>query len=374
MTTSSTGNAGDPSPHTSTGVLAERIGPQTPEQRVVVDVQARTVAKVLALLFVFTVGLSLLESVRTVLIWVGIAMFLAIALNPAVALVERRMPRVPAVLLVFATFVVGLLVVIGLLVEPFVSQIDNIVADAPHAAETVSRNPLVHRLDQQYHLAEKAREHASDLPKIAFGAAGSIVSGVTATITVLFLTAFILFELPRMGEVVLSQLRPAGADRARQIGGHINRNVGGYVVGNLLISVIAGVVAFILLWLVGVPYALTLGVVVAIGDLIPLVGATLASIIVVAVAYFTAGTTDAIIVFVVIMVYQQIENHVLQPIVYRRTIQIPSLIVLIAVLAGASLLGIIGALVAIPVAGTLYTIFSELLEARAERLALEAEG
>ena len=100
MTTSSTGNTGDQSPHTSTGVLAERIGPQTPEPRVVLDVPARTVAKVLALLFVFTVGLSLLESVRTVLIWFGIAMFLAIALDPAVALAERRMPRTPAVLLV----------------------------------------------------------------------------------------------------------------------------------------------------------------------------------------------------------------------------------------------------------------------------------
>ena len=100
------------------------------------------------------------------------------------------------------------------------------------------------------------------------------------------------------------------------------------------------------------PYALTLGVVVAIGDLVPLVGATLASIIVVATAYFTQGTTAAIIVFVVVMVYQQIENHVIQPIVYRHTVQIPSLVVLIAVLAGASVLGIVGALVAIPIAGT----------------------
>ena len=147
-----------------------------------------------------------------------------------------------------------------------------------------------------------------------------------------------------MTEVLLSQMRPAGAHRAREIGGHINRSVGGYVVGNLFISVIAGVVATATVWVLGVPYALTLGVIVAIGDLVPLVGATIASIIVVATAYFTQGNTAAVIVFVVVMVYQQIENHVIQPIVYRHTVQIPSLVVLLAVLAGASVLGIVGAL------------------------------
>ena len=156
------------------------------------------------------------------------------------------------------------------------------------------------------------------------------MNGVAATVTVLFLAAFVLFELPQINELILSQLRPSGADRAREIGGHINRTVGGYVAGNLLISVIAGVVAALTLWILHVPYALTLGVVVAIGDLVPLVGATIASILVIAVAYFAGGTTDGIIVFVVIMVYQQIENHLIQPAVYRRTVQMPALVVLIA--------------------------------------------
>ena len=110
---------------------------------------------------------------------------------------------------------------------------------------------------------------------------------------------------------------------------------------------------------------------VAIGDLIPLIGATLASIVVIAVAYFSRGTMDGIIVFVVIMAYQQIENHVLQPLIYRRTVQIPALVVLIAVLIGAALLGILGALVAIPIAGTIQVIVKDLLEARAERLRRE---
>ena len=353
-------------------ISSRRVAMETQPQRIMLEVQARTVAKVLALVLAFSIVVSLLDTVRTVIVWFGIALFLAIVLNPLVAFTERWMRRPAAVVVVFIVFVVGLLAVLAMLVGPFVTQVDNIVADAPHAADRIAKNPLIHRLDQEYNIVDKAKEHASELPTVAFGAAGSVISGVTETVTVLFLAAFILFELPRMTEVLLSQMRPAGAHRAREIGAHINRSVGGYVVGNLFISVIAGVVATATVWVLGVPYALTLGVVVAIGDLVPLVGATLASIIVVATAYFTQGTTAAIIVFVVVMVYQQIENHVIQPIVYRHTVQIPSLVVLLAVLAGASVLGIVGALVAIPIAGTLQVVIRDLLEERAKRIAEES--
>lgn len=353
-------------------ISSRRVAMETQPQRVMLEVQARTVAKVLALVLAFSIAVSLLETVRTVIVWFGIALFLAVVLNPLVAFTERWMRRNIAVVVVFISFVVGLLAVLAVLVGPFVTQIDNIVNDAPHAADRLAKNPLIHRLDEQYNIVDKAKEHASELPTVAFGAAGSVISGVTETVTVLFLSAFILFELPRMTEIVLSQLRPAGANRARDIGAHINRSVGGYVVGNLFISVIAGVVATATVWALGVPYALTLGVVVAIGDLVPLVGATVASIIVVATAYFTQGTSAAIIVFVVVMVYQQIENHVIQPIVYRHTVQIPSLVVLIAVLAGASVLGIVGALVAIPIAGTVQVVVKDLLEERAKRIATES--
>ncbi len=353
-------------------ISSRRVAMETQPQRIMLEVQARTVAKVLALVLAFSIVVSLLDTVRTVIVWFGIALFLAIVLNPLVAFTERWMRRTAAVVVVFIVFVVGLLAVLAMLVGPFVTQVDNIVADAPHAADRIAKNPLIHRLDQEYNIVDKAKQHASELPTVAFGAAGSVISGVTETVTVLFLAAFILFELPRMTEVLLSQMRPAGAHRAREIGAHINRSVGGYVVGNLFISVIAGVVATATVWVLGVPYALTLGVVVAIGDLVPLVGATLASIIVVATAYFTQGTTAAIIVFVVVMVYQQIENHVIQPIVYRHTVQIPSLVVLLAVLAGASVLGIVGALVAIPIAGTLQVVIRDLLEERAKRIADES--
>jgi len=339
--------------------------------RLVVDVPLRVVAKVLTAVLVFSIAVSLLEGVRSVLIWVGTALFIAIALNPAVVRVERAMRRTWAVVTVFFAFLIGLIAIVALLAAPFVTQVDQISKNAPHAADDVMKNPLVHHLDQRYDLVDKLKAHASDLPNLVFGAAGTVINGIAATVTILFLSAFILFELPTINELILSQLRPEAAERARTIGGHINRNVGGYVAGNLVISLIAGIVAIVTLWLLGVPYALTLGVVVAIGDLIPLVGATLASVLVIAVAYFSQGTTDAIIVFVVIMVYQQIENHMIQPLVYKHTVQIPSLVVLVAVLIGAALLGILGALIAIPVAGTIQVVAKDLLNERAERLRRE---
>jgi len=356
------------------GLASGKIAVGETPRHVVLDIPLRVIAKVLVSVFVFTIAVSLLASVRTVLIWVGLAVFIAIALNPAVVQVERVMRRTWAVVTVFLAFVVGLMAVLALLVAPFIGQIDRIPESAPQAADRLARNPLIHRLDQHYQVIDKVKAHASELPDIVFGAAGTVVNGVAATVTVLFLAAFVLFELPQINQLILSQLRPGGADRAREIGGHINRTVGGYVAGNLLISVIAGVVAALTLWILHVPYALTLGVVVAIGDLVPLVGATLASILVIAVAYFAGGTTDGIIVFVVIMLYQQIENHLIQPAVYRRTVQMPALVVLIAVVTGAALLGILGALIAIPIAGTIQVVVKDLLRERAERISAQESG
>ena len=340
-------------------------------RHVVLDVPFRVIAKVLVSVLVFSLAVSFLHSVRTVLIWVGMAVFIAIALNPAVVRLERVMRRNWAVMTVFFTFVVGLFAVVALLVAPFVNQINALPKTAPQAAQRLSQNPVIQRLDHHYNIIAKAEAHVGALPSVVFGAAGAVITGAAATITVLFLAAFILFELPRISEVALSQLRPAGAQRAREIGAHVNRNVGGYVAGNLTISLIAGTLVTATLLVLDVPYALTLGVVVAIGDLIPLVGATIASIVVIAVTYFSRGTTDAIIVLAAILIYQQIENHLIQPIIYRRTVQIPALVVLIAVLIGAALLGILGALVAIPIAGTIQVITNDLLTTRAQRLTQE---
>jgi predicted PurR-regulated permease PerM len=195
-----------------------------------------------------------------------------------------------------------------------------------------------------------------------------VLGGAVAVSTVFFLTLFLLYELPGIARVTLTQIPPGRRPRVTAAVQHMNRNVGGYVAGNLVISLICGAVTTLSLYLLHVPYSLALGVFMAVFDLIPLVGATIGSVIVIASAFVFVDTRAGIIMFVIVMVYQQIENHILQPLIYGRTVQIPSLVVLIAVLCGGAVLGLIGALLAIPIAGTIHAVLSELLDERANRI------
>src|SRR5436189_4159064 len=143
--------------------------------------------------------------------------------------------------------------------------------------------------------------------------------------------------------------------RWRRVGHDVYRTVGGYVTGNLLISLIAGTLTTVVLLALGVPFAVALGVIVAVLDLIPLAGATIAAIIIGTVA-FLHSITAGIVVVIFFIVYQQIENHFLQPVVYSRTVQLSPLAVLVAILVGAKVAGILGALGAIPVAGAIQVL------------------
>jgi predicted PurR-regulated permease PerM len=162
--------------------------------------------------------------------------------------------------------------------------------------------------------------------------------------------------------------------RVRRILHEVYRTVGGYVSGNLFISVIAGVSSGIVMWIAGVPYAAALGLLVALLDLIPLAGATIAAIVVVLVAIAASGVTAAIIVGVFFVVYQQVENHVIQPLVYGRTVQLSPLAVLVSVLVGAQIAGVLGALAAIPVAGTIQVLLLEWRRSRIEVAGQPAES
>jgi predicted PurR-regulated permease PerM len=177
------------------------------------------------------------------------------------------------------------------------------------------------------------------------------------------MTLFMLLEGPRWVESFFGLLAPDSRRRWRVVGRDIYRTVGGYVTGNLLISLIAGTLTTIVLLITGVPYALALGLIVAILDLIPLAGATIAAIIVGSVA-FIHSVPAGIIVVVFFVLYQQLENHVIQPVIYGRTLQLSPLAVLIAVLIGAALAGVLGAPAAIPVAGSLQVVFLDWLRHR----------
>jgi predicted PurR-regulated permease PerM len=191
----------------------------------------------------------------------------------------------------------------------------------------------------------------------------SIVTMVVATLTIIFLTFFMLLEGGGWMERIYG-LFPVGSQaRVRRIGDDIYKTVGGYVTGNIVISLIAGASATVVLLIMGVPYAVALGLLVAILDLIPLAGATVAGIVISLVA-FLHTIPAGIVVVIFVVVYQQIENHFLQPVIYGRTVQLSALAVLVSVLVGAELAGILGALAAIPVAGSLQVLIRDQLAYR----------
>jgi predicted PurR-regulated permease PerM len=344
-----------------------------PAERVVL-VRPRTVLLVAGLLIATYALIQVLWVARHVLSWIFIALFLAMALNPAVDALQRRMRRRSAATAV--VFLTTLAVIVGLgflLVPPLVDQVNDFSRKVPDYLDDLTKGRgRLGFLQEKYHLVDRAREALEEggasklfgFSGTALAFARGIVTTVVAILTIAFMTFFMLLEGPRWLDRFFSLLKPESAKRWRNVGRGIYRTVGGYVTGNLFISLIAGTLTTIVLRATGVPYALALGLIVAILDLIPLAGATIAAIIVGTVAFLSSGITVGIIVVAFFIVYQQVENHLLQPVVYGRTVQLSPLAVLIAVLIGAELGGVLGALAAIPVAGTLQVLLLDFLRHR----------
>jgi predicted PurR-regulated permease PerM len=349
-----------------------------PDRDRVVSFRPRTVLLVIGILLAVAAVLKILWISRHVVSWVFIAMFLALALNPAVDRLERRIGnrRGAATAVVFLAAIAAIAGIAALFIPTLVHQVDDFANKVPDYLHDLTKGRgRLGFLETKYHLVDKAREalHKGGAKKL-FGLSGtalaltkSVITVVVAIVTIAFMTFFMLLEGPAWMERLYGLLPAKSQPRWRGIGRDIYRTVGGYVTGNLLISLIAGVSTTIVLYIVGVPYAIALGLIVGILDLIPLAGATIAAIIVGIVA-FLHSIVAGIVVVVFFIVYQQVENHLLQPVVYGRTVQLSPLAVLISVLIGAELAGVLGALAAIPVAGSLQVILREVLRSRrAER-------
>jgi predicted PurR-regulated permease PerM len=345
-----------------------------PREERLVYFRPRAVIVVLSIILAAVVLIEVLQAAKSILIWIFIAIFLALALNPAVEwLVGRGVKR--RGLAVGITVAGTLLAIVGLaltIIPTLIEQVNDFVDAVPGYVEdlTAGRGSLGF-LERDYHIVERVREAVSKggasqvlgISGTAVAVTKSVVTAVVATLTIAFMTVFMLLEGPVWVERFYSLLPEDKQERWRAVGYDIYRTVGGYVTGNLAISVIAGFASTVVLLVLDVPYAVALGLVVAIFDLIPLAGATIAAVIVSTVALLDS-TTSGIIVIVFFIVYQQLENHLLQPIVYGRTVQLSPLAVLIAVLIGAELAGVVGALAAIPVAGTIQVILRDWLRHR----------
>jgi predicted PurR-regulated permease PerM len=353
------------------------------EERVV-SFRPRTVLIVLAVTLVVALVLALVYLTWHIITWVLIAVFLAAALNPAVELFERRgLSRGWASGVVFLLTLLVLAGLAYLLIPPLVDQIRNFANALPGLISdlTQGRGPFGF-LERKYHIVERVRSAIGNgdvgrilgVTGVAAGVAKSVISAVVGTVTVAFLTFFMLLEGRNAVERFLDLLPEVNRPRWERVLGDMYRTIGGYVSGNLLISLIAGVAAVVMLVAVGSTYAIALGLLVAIFDLIPLAGATLAAILVCLVVFVELGLVQGIIAVVFFVVYQQLENHFLQPVIYGRTVRLSPLAVLIAVLIGAELAGILGALAAIPIAGSVQAIGREVLRYRRETMIERPRG
>ena len=342
-----------------------------PEPRVVM-IGPATVFVVLGIAVLVGLGLILIYLAWQVLTWIFVAAVLACALNPAVDAIERKgLRRGYAAAIVFT---LALLVLTGigfLIVPPLITQVSEFVEAVPgargrpHAGTRSARLASGRLPDRRSHPRGHRRpgsewsSRAQVLPVLDI--VRSVVTAVVGVITIVFLTFFMLLEGPRTIRGALDLLSPRSRLRYERVGYDIYRTISGYVTGNLLISLVAGVTSTAVLFGVGSDFAIALGLLVGILDLIPLAGATLAAIIVSTVVLLETDWLRAIIVIGFFLAYQQLENHVLQPLVYGKTVELSPLTVLIAILIGAQLAGVLGALMAIPVAGTLLAIGRELL-------------
>ncbi len=334
-------------------------------------VTVRTVFVMLVTALAVFFSLYLVYRLQGVIQGIVLAVFLAVTLNPAVdALHRRRVARPVAILLVFLAVLIALLIIVRLALPSLVGQVQGI---AHVLQEPGGLTNQVRKLARPLGLAdvvESLRPQLNALPGQLSGAIGSFttvtanaLNTVAALITIIVLTFFFLNDGAEIVNAGLKLVPESQRPRLRRVLDGSASAVSGYVTGNLTISLIAGAGAFVGMTILGVPYALALALLLAIFDLIPMVGATLGAIPPI-LAAFGISPVKALILLLYIIVYQQIESNVLNPLLYGRSVHLPALAIFLAVLVGGALMGMLGALIAIPVAEILRILIAEVLASR----------
>jgi predicted PurR-regulated permease PerM len=330
------------------------------------------------------IGLYSLYTVRAILVRILVALFIAVSLDPAVRqLAKRGVRRGLAVTLIFA---LALLLVSAFLISvipPLVSQFGNLVDDLPgYLTRLQSRSSQFRELNDRFNLSDQLQGMVGTLPsRLGSGVLGftsRVFGAVFNGLTVLVFTVYFMADMPRIRSGLVRLFPVSRRPQARQVVDLVVDKVGGYMIGNIIISLIAGVVSFIAFTILGVRFAVPLAFVVAICDLIPMIGATLGAMIGVTVALFSSGVwPTTVLVAAFFVAYQQLENYLIAPRVLKTTVELGAAAVLIAGLIGATILGLVGALMAIPIAAAFNVLLNERLtahETAAEAVAAAVTG
>jgi predicted PurR-regulated permease PerM len=343
-----------------------------PAQRVEVVIPSRT------LLVLFGFGLLVVLAVVSLgtLLSIFLAAVLALGLDPpAAALVRRGWGRARAALVLFASLFVGVTALIVVTAGPVWDQIVEFVHALPAYWDELTSKPVFQDLISTGGADDTVRkwlqELAAGLPEAAnalLGLAGGVFGSVLSLVTLTFLSLFLLMERPTITDWLFGFTPPAVEARWRPVVEDSISAVSSSLIGNVAISIVAATVAGVSAWAFGLPFPIVLAVITGLLDLIPQVGATIAAVILVAVA-LTVSTTAAVAMVIIQLIYQQLENYVVYPIVYRRAVELSAFTTVVAVLIAGSILGVIGAILAVPFAAVIKTVLHEAGAPRRERMA-----
>ena len=306
--------------------------------------------------------LHVLSQTWTVVTWILIALFLALALDPAVRWLQSRgVRRGYAVLAVFV-IAVGLLVLLFVNLVPMViEQARKLAQSAPDLLARLQNTAAFQWVEARFALQELGAKiaRAAGVGQ-ALAVAGKLAEALAASITITSLTVFMLLWGGDLFEKLLGWFEPQERQRYRYLARRMHRRVGGYVSGTLLIALIAGAVIGTTLAILGNPYFLPLGLVMIVLGVIPWIGSALGAVLVASTTFAAQGGKAAIIVIAIYLVYQQVEGHLLQPLVQRRTIRMNPLLIAMVMLIGTALTGVLGALLALPLAGAVQVVLQDL--------------
>jgi predicted PurR-regulated permease PerM len=338
--------------------------PAVPSSGAPGTISARVVLRVVLTVLLVVLSLWLIYLLRTPLTWIFIAGFLAIALSGPVNWLGRRMRRGFAIAIVYIGVILVPIFLAALLVPPIVEQLNNLVNNLPAYArdlqELVEKNARLRELERDYNITAELQKQASTLPGRVGDAAGilsniglGLVNSVFAGVTILVLSLFMIGSGRNWLDWVADRQGPERSMWLKRLFDRIGNAVGNYVAGALGQALIAGVLAYIVLTVLGVPYAGSLAVVIFLLDLVPLVGATLGAILVGIITLFNDFPTATIVWAIWSVIYQQVENNVIQPRIQARAVSVHPFVVLTSVLFGSTLFGVLGALLAIPVAAAI---------------------
>ena len=366
-----------------TATRAEPVTPPdgtqaAPARKIEVVVSVATVVKALGIFF----GVIVVFLVKDALLAIALSLVFVLGLDPPVAALERRgWGRGKAALAVVGAVVLAVFVLVVWAAVPLWREVEGFVADLPSYVQEARTSGVLADVDKGTEAFQKLQElfasAAKHLPETAISLLGGVaaaIGNVFSLVTLLFLTLFGLIARPQLTRAGMDLMRPQHAARFERVLRECCEAISYSLIGNVVISVIAGTVVGITAVIVGAPSPAVLALIVGLFDLIPQVGSAIAAFIVVTVTLIAEGAFPAVVLLIVILVYQQVENYLIQPAVMRQAVELSGFATIAVVIVGSALLGVVGAILAVPVAASLKIVVREVTDGRRTRMAALRNG